>query len=75
MRLCKALSGNQNYFGIRLSNGAGVGREMSNLPVIFRHITERKATNHEYSQTLHYKFFVDITKAMAIDGGIATMMD
>tara|TARA_R110002072_G_scaffold155457_1_gene305751 strand:- start:4851 stop:7355 length:2505 start_codon:yes stop_codon:yes gene_type:complete len=75
VRLCKALSGNQNYFGIRLSNGAGVGREMSNLPVIFRHITERKATNHEYSQTLHYKFFVDITKAMAIDGGIATMMD
>ena len=72
----RALTGNQNYFGINLGNQAGMGVKMSNLPVIFRHITERKATNDEYSDPITYKFYATIKRGMGIRrGGMVMVSD
>ena len=72
----RALTGNQNYFGINLGNQAGMGVKMSNLPVIFRHITERKATNDEYNDPITYKFYATIKRGMGIRrGGMVMVSD
>lgn len=67
--LCRLLSGNQNYFGINIGNIAGMGREMSNLPLVFRHITERTAANDEYSDALAYRFYCTIKRGLNISQG------
>ena len=66
--LCEILSGNQNYFGIQIANAAGVGVTMSNLPLSFRHITERTSENREI-EALLYKYYVIIKKGMSISRG------
>tara|TARA_R110000772_G_scaffold65550_3_gene146275 strand:- start:331 stop:2796 length:2466 start_codon:yes stop_codon:yes gene_type:complete len=67
--LCRLLSGNQNYFGINIGNIAGMGREMSNLPLVFRHITERTSANDEYSDALAYRFYCTIKRGLNISQG------
>ena len=53
-----------------------MGVKMSNLPVIFRHITERKATNDEYSDPITYKFYATIKRGMGIRrGGMVMVSD
>jgi hypothetical protein len=65
----RALTGNQNYYGINLGNAAGIGVKMSNLPAIFRHTTQRKSTNEEWSDSILYKFYATIKRGMAIRQG------
>jgi len=67
--LCRLLSGNQNYFGINIGNIAGFGRQMSNLPLVFKHITERTSANDEYSDALGYRFFCTIKRGLNISQG------
>mgnify|MGYP003631814959 FL=1 len=72
----RMLSGNQNYFGINIGNLAGGGEKMSNLPLIFKHITERKATNLEWDDPITYKFYATIKRGMGIRrGGMVVVSD
>lgn len=72
----RALTGNQNYFGINLGNAGGVGVRISNLPLIFRHTLERKATNEEYSDSILYKFYATVKRGMAVRaGGMVVVSD
>ena len=65
----RALNGNQNYFGINIGNPSGNGETMSPLPLIFRHTTERKATNSEWDDPITYKFYATIKRGMGIRRG------
>lgn len=72
----RALTGNQNYFGINLGNAGGVGVKISNLPLIFRHVLERKSTNEEYSDGILYKFYATVKRGMAVrQGGMVVVSD
>mgnify|MGYP003639188460 FL=1 len=65
----RALEGNQNYFGINIGNPSGNGEVMSPLPLIFRHTTERKATNSEWDDPITYKFYATIKRGLGIRRG------
>ena len=72
----RALTGNQNYFGINLGNAGGMGVKISNLPLIFRHTLERKSTNEEYSDAIQYKFYATVKRGMAVrQGGMVMVSD
>ena len=66
------MSGEQNWVGLELGNKGGEGRTLSNMPVEYRAVIERKGDNDEYDLDMTYRFFVITQKLLNIKNGFVS---
>ena len=66
------MSGEQNWVGLELGNKGGEGRTLSNMPVEYRAVIERKGDNEEYDINMTYRFFVITQKLLNIKNGFVS---
>lgn len=68
------MSGQQNWVGLEIGNKDGEGRVLSNMPLEYRAVIERKTDNDEYDIDFTYRFFVLTQKLLNIKNGFVSSM-
>lgn len=68
------MSGQQNWVGLEIGNKDGEGRVLSNMPLEYRAVIERKLDNTEYNIDFTYRFFVLTQKLLNIKNGFVSSM-
>ena len=73
------LTGTAHYLGVNFSMNQGParvpGKKFSNLPMYFKHTTERVNQNGECAGVNPLRFYVAIQKALNISKGLVSVMD